>query len=122
MTFQDNNRSTWRVEAYMRSPEFVQGRCPVKRVIYIRLPHPAMHQNHGQYQVRSICNTFTTLCKMLGYKMYYGDTKALNVRCGSLWYRFCFQFASLYNPVDKRVKERVKKMLLLGVTQRSEMR
>ena len=29
---------------------------------------------------------------------------------------------SLYNPVDKRVKECVKKMLLLGVTQQSEMR
>ena len=46
----------------------------------------------------------------------------VNTRHGSLWYVFCFQFASLYNPVDKRVKERVKKMLLLGVTQRSEMR
>ena len=29
---------------------------------------------------------------------------------------------SLYNPMDKLVKEHVKKMLLLGVTQRSEMR
>ena len=46
----------------------------------------------------------------------------MNIRRGSLWYIICFQFASLYNPVDKRVKERVKKMLLLGVTQRSEMR
>ena len=48
--------------------------------------------------------------------------KALNIGRGSLWYRLCLQLASLYNPVDKRVKERVKKMLLLGVTQRSEMR
>ena len=24
----------------MRTPEFAQGRCPVKRVIYMRLPHP----------------------------------------------------------------------------------
>ena len=54
LTFQDNDLSTWRVEAYMRTPEFVQGRCPVKRVIYMRLPHPAVHENHGQYQVRSI--------------------------------------------------------------------
>ena len=48
--------------------------------------------------------------------------KALNIGRGSLWYRLCLQLASLYNPVDKRVTERVKKMLLLGVTQRSEMR
>ena len=33
-----------------------------------------------------------------------------------------FQYSSLYNPVDKRVRERVRKMLLMGVTQRSEMR
>ena len=33
-----------------------------------------------------------------------------------------FQYASLYNPVDSRVRERVRKMLLMGVTQRSEMR
>ena len=39
-----------------------------------------------------------------------------------MWYRLCLQLASLYNPVDKRVTERVKKMLLLGVTQWSEMR
>ena len=32
-----------------------------------------------------------------------------------------FQYASLYNPVDTRVRERVRKMLLMGVTQRSEM-
>ena len=32
------------------------------------------------------------------------------------------QYNTLFNPVDKRVKERVKKMLLMGVTQRSEMR
>ena len=33
-----------------------------------------------------------------------------------------FQFSSLYNPTDSRVRERVRKMLLMGVTQRSEMR
>ena len=33
-----------------------------------------------------------------------------------------FQFLSLYNPVDSRVWERVRKMLLMGMTQRSEMR
>ena len=33
-----------------------------------------------------------------------------------------FQFSSLYNPIDSRVRERVWKMLLMGVTQRSEMR
>ena len=33
-----------------------------------------------------------------------------------------FQFSSLYNPVDVRVGECVQKMLLMGVTQRSEMR
>ena len=32
-----------------------------------------------------------------------------------------FQFSSLYNPVDVRVRERVWKMLLMGVTQRLEM-
>jgi len=33
-----------------------------------------------------------------------------------------FQFTTLYNPVDKRVKERVRKLLLMGVTHSSEMR
>ena len=33
-----------------------------------------------------------------------------------------FQFSSLYNPVDSRVREHVWKMLLMGVTQRLEMR
>ena len=33
-----------------------------------------------------------------------------------------FQFSSLYNPVDSRVRESVWKMLLMGVFQRSEMR
>ena len=32
-----------------------------------------------------------------------------------------FQFSSLCNLVDVRVRERVQKMLLMGVTQRSEM-
>ena len=32
-----------------------------------------------------------------------------------------FQFSSLYNLVDVRVRERVWKMLLMGVTQRLEM-
>ena len=32
-----------------------------------------------------------------------------------------FQFSSLYNPVDSRVRERVWKMLLMGITQRSEI-
>ena len=32
-----------------------------------------------------------------------------------------FQFSCLYNPVYIRVRERVWKMLLMGVTQRSEM-
>ena len=36
--------------------------------------------------------------------------------------RFLFPVREFVQPVDKRVKERVKKMLLLGVTQRSEMR
>ena len=40
----------------------------------------------------------------------------------SLWCRISFQYNTLFNPVDKRVKERVKKMLLMRVTQRSEMR
>ena len=38
---------------------------------------------------------------------------------GTIW---SFQYASLYNPVDSRVREHVRKMLLMGVTQRSEMR
>ena len=33
-----------------------------------------------------------------------------------------FQFSSLYNPVDSRVREHVRKMLLMGIMQRSEMR
>ena len=37
-------------------------------------------------------------------------------------YIYHFQYSSLYNPVDSRVRERVRKMLLMGVTQRSEMR
>ena len=49
-------------------------------------------------------------------------TKESTVRLSSWWYRFYFQFASLYNLVDRRVKEHIWKMLLLGVTQRSEMR
>ena len=41
------------------------------------------------------------------------------ILCGKI---HLFQYNRLYNPVDKRVKERVRKMLLMGVTQRSEMR
>ena len=33
-----------RVEAYLRSAEFVQCPSAVKRVIYMRLPHPAVHE------------------------------------------------------------------------------
>ena len=33
-----------------------------------------------------------------------------------------FQFSSLYNPINSSVRERVWKMLLMGITQRSEMR
>ena len=51
------------VEAYLRSADFVQGRSPVKQVIYIRLPHPAVHENHGQYQVRKIQITSTSIKK-----------------------------------------------------------
>ena len=40
------------------------------------------------------------------------------ILCGEI---YLFQFNTLYNPMDKRVKERVRKMLLMGVTQRSEM-
>ena len=107
-----------RVEAYLRSAEFVQRPSGVKRLIYMRLPHPAVHEKHGQYQVRKIKITATRICKIIRITR----KQKVNTGRGSLWYVFCFQFASLYNPVDKRVKERVKKMLLLGVTQRSEMR
>ena len=48
--------------------------------------------------------------------------KEITVRLGSWWYHFYFQFASLYNPVDRRVREQIRKMLMLGVTQKSEMR
>ena len=41
------------------------------------------------------------------------------ILCGKI---SVFQFNTIYNPVDKRVKERVRNMLLMGVTQRSEMR
>ena len=41
-----------------------------------------------------------------------------SILCGEI---YLFQFNTLYNPVDKRVKERVRKMLLMGITQRSEM-
>ena len=40
------------------------------------------------------------------------------ILCGEI---YLFQFNTLYNPVDKRVKERVRKMLLMGITQRLEM-
>ena len=43
-----------RVEAYLRSAEFVQRPSGVKRLIYMHLPHPAVHEKHGQYQVRKI--------------------------------------------------------------------
>ena len=43
-----------RVEAYLRSAEFVQRPSGVKRLIYMRLPHPAVHEKHGQYQVWKI--------------------------------------------------------------------
>ena len=48
--------------------------------------------------------------------------KEETVGLGSWWYHFYFQFASLYNLVDRRVREQIRKMLMLGVTQRSEMR
>ena len=41
------------------------------------------------------------------------------ILCGEI---YLFQFNTLYNPVDKRVKEKVRKMLLMGITQRLEMR
>ena len=43
-----------RVEAYLRSAEFVEHPAGVKRLIYMRLLHPAVHEKHGQYQVRKI--------------------------------------------------------------------
>ena len=49
-------------------------------------------------------------------------TREETVGLGSWWYHFHFQFASLYNPVDRRVREWIRKMLMLSVTQRSEMR
>ena len=106
------------VEAYLRSAEFVERPSGVKQLIYMHLPHPAVHEKHGQYQVRKIQITSTRISKLIRITR----KQKVNTRLGSLWYVFCFQFTSLYNPVDKRVKERVKKMLLLGVTQRSEMR
>ena len=36
-----------KVEAYLRSAEFVQRPSGVKRLIYMRLPHPAVHEKHG---------------------------------------------------------------------------
>ena len=39
------------VEAYLRSADFVEHPSAVKRLIYMHLPHPAVHENHGQYQV-----------------------------------------------------------------------
>ena len=94
------------VEAYLRSAEFVERPSGVKRLIYMHLPHPAVHKKHGQYQVRKIHITSTRICKLIRITR----KQKVNTRRGSLWYVFCFQFASLYNPVDKRVKERVKKM------------
>ena len=40
------------VEAYLRSAEFVERPSVVKRLIYMHLPHPAVNENHGQYQVQ----------------------------------------------------------------------
>ena len=40
------------VEAYLGSADFVERSLVVKQLIYMCLPHPAVHKNHGQYQVR----------------------------------------------------------------------
>ena len=84
------------VEAYLRSAEFVERPSGVKRLIYMRLPHPAVHEKHGQYQVRKIQITSTRISKLIRITR----KQKVNTRRGSLWYVFCFQFASLYNPVD----------------------
>ena len=39
------------VEAYLRSADFVECPSAVKQLIYMRLTYPAVHKNHGQYQV-----------------------------------------------------------------------
>ena len=52
LKFQDKDMSISRVEAYLRSAEFVERPSGVKLLIYMRLPHPAVHEKHGQYQVR----------------------------------------------------------------------
>ena len=85
------------VEAYLRSAEFVEHPSGVKRLIYMRLPHPAVHEKHGQYQVRKVQITSTRICKLIRITR----KQKVNTRRGSLWYVFCFQFTSLYNPVDK---------------------
>ena len=54
------------------------------------------------------------------FEIYFGPSFLKNMILGG--YITLFQFSSLYNPVDSRVRERVRKMLLMGVTQRSEMR
>ena len=82
------------VEAYLRSAEFVERPSGVKRLIYMRLPHPAVHEKHGQYHVRKIQITSTRICKLIRITR----KQKVNTRRGSLWYVFCFQFRVCTTP------------------------
>ena len=50
-TFQEHNLSVMHVEAYLRGSARNGEDLVGRRIIYIQLPHPAVHRNHGQYQV-----------------------------------------------------------------------
>ena len=47
--FQEHDMSILKVETFLR--EWKQYDLKCRRVLFIRLPHPAVHKNHGQFQV-----------------------------------------------------------------------
>ena len=47
--FQEGDHSIIRMEEYIRN--FGREHIKTTRGLYIRVPHPTVHQNHGQYQV-----------------------------------------------------------------------
>ena len=49
--FQEHDFSVVHMEAYLRSLTLKGEDSIGRRILYIRLPHPAVHKNRGQFQV-----------------------------------------------------------------------
>ena len=49
--FQGQDFSVVHMEAYLRSLTLNEEDSVGRWILYIRLPHPAVHKNHGQFQV-----------------------------------------------------------------------